>query len=54
MTIKVIHNTKRDIGQTLIVNNKLEYEFAKLNFNKCVKIIIKKRYNSYEDTDENF
>jgi len=40
MKIKTIHDKKHE-GQTLIVKNSLEKQFAKLNFNKKVKIIIK-------------
>jgi hypothetical protein len=39
MTIKTIRKSKQSIGQKLIVKNDLEYQFAKLNFNKNVKII---------------
>ena len=39
MKIKTIHYPNRDKGQTVIVKNDLEYQFAKLNFNKNVKII---------------
>jgi hypothetical protein len=42
MTIKTIHYLNRYKEQTLIVKNELEYQFAKLNFNKNVKIIRRK------------
>ena len=38
MKIKTFHYPKRDKGQTLIVYNDLEYQFAKCNFGKNVKI----------------
>ena len=41
MNIKTIHYSNRDKGQTLIVKNDLEKQFAKLNFNKNIKIIRK-------------
>lgn len=41
MKIKTFHYPNRDKGQTLIVKNDLEYQFAKLNFSKNVKIIRK-------------
>jgi len=40
MIIKTIHYKKHE-GQTLIVKNDLEKQFAKLNFNKNIKIIRK-------------
>jgi hypothetical protein len=39
MTIKTIHYNKRDKGQTLMVKNDLEHQFAKLNFNPNIKIL---------------
>jgi hypothetical protein len=41
MKITTYKYPKRDKGQVLYVNNDLEYQFAKLNFNKNVKIIRK-------------
>jgi hypothetical protein len=41
MKIHTIRCSKVSKGQTLIVKNRSEYEFAKLNFNKNVKIIIR-------------
>lgn len=39
MKIKTIHYPNRDKNQTFIVYNDLDYQFAKLNFGKTVKII---------------
>lgn len=42
MKITTIHYPNRDKDQKIIVYNDLEYQFAKLNFSKYVKIIRRK------------